>query len=76
MGIPFFQSDLASCLYIVNARSIDLDSTTFDNHDSGFARGYILSEQSSLEEYFPNEYFNSALAPMIRISYDENQQTV
>jgi hypothetical protein len=76
VGIPFFASDLASCLYIVNPISMSMGGTVFEDHSSGLASGYMLTEQPTLEEYLPPNYFNRALAPIVKIIFDENVQTV
>jgi hypothetical protein len=76
VGLPFFASDLSSCLYILNPNTMSMYGTVFEDHDSGLSVGYILTEQPTLEEYLPLNYFNKAHAPIIRIIFDENVQTV
>jgi hypothetical protein len=49
-----------------------MGGTSFEDHGSGLAVGYMLTEQPTLEEYLPPTYFNKALAPIIKIIYDDN----
>lgn len=44
VGIPFFASDLSSCLYILNPISMAMGGTKFEDHDSGLSAGYMLTE--------------------------------
>lgn len=77
VGVPFFSSDLSSCLYVLNARSITVSNSTFKGAPlSSFGLLVVKPNGLPIYNYYPTNYFGSNLSPLIRLRYNEIAQTI